>query len=34
MLDRICNERGWLVISKEIQPDHIHLFVSTVTKRR
>jgi sugar phosphate isomerase/epimerase len=23
MLDAICNERGWPVISKEIQPDHI-----------
>lgn len=28
MLDAICVERGWPVISKEIQPDHIHLFVS------
>jgi len=28
MLDAICAERGWLVISKEIQPDHVHLFVS------
>jgi putative transposase len=28
MLDAICTERGWLVISKEIQPDHVHLFVS------
>ncbi|MFN3334385.1 MAG: IS200/IS605 family transposase [Caldilinea sp.] len=28
MLDAICNERGWPVISKEIQPDHIHLFAS------
>ncbi|CUB08173.1 Transposase IS200 like, partial [Tepidiphilus thermophilus] len=28
MLDAICMERGWPVISKEIQPDHIHLFVS------
>lgn len=28
MLDAICAERGWAVISKEIQPDHIHLFVS------
>ena len=28
MLDAICEERGWPVISKEIQPDHIHLFVS------
>ncbi|RMH31376.1 MAG: IS200/IS605 family transposase [Nitrospirae bacterium] len=27
MLDAICAERGWPVISKEIQPDHIHLFV-------
>jgi REP element-mobilizing transposase RayT len=28
MLDVICAERGWPVISKEIQPDHIHLFLS------
>jgi putative transposase len=28
MLDAICKERGWPVISKEIQSDHIHLFVS------
>ena len=28
MLDAICNERGWPVISKEIQPDHVHLFIS------
>ena len=34
MLDAICIERSWPVISKEIQPDHIHLFVSTETIRR
>lgn len=28
MLDAICQEREWPVISKEIQPDHIHLFLS------
>jgi REP-associated tyrosine transposase len=28
MLDAICKERGWRVISKEIHPDHIHLLVS------
>jgi len=28
MLDAICAERGWPMISKEIQPDHVHLFVS------
>ena len=28
MLDAICAERGWPVIWKEIQPDHVHLFVS------
>lgn len=28
MLDAICAERGWPVIAKEIQPDHIHLFLS------
>ncbi len=28
MLDAICLARGWPVIAKEIQPDHIHLFLS------
>jgi putative transposase len=28
MLDAICLGRGWPVIAKEIQPDHIHLFLS------
>ena len=28
LLEAVCRERGWPVISKEIQPDHIHLFVS------
>jgi putative transposase len=28
MLDRICLERKWHIITKEIQQDHIHLFVS------
>jgi len=28
LLEAICCERGWPVISKQIQPDHIHLFVS------
>ncbi|WP_020493990.1 IS200/IS605 family transposase [Verrucomicrobium sp. 3C] len=28
MLDSICAERDWPMISKEIQPDHIHLFLS------
>jgi putative transposase len=28
MLDRICVENGWPVISREIQADHIHLFVT------
>jgi putative transposase len=28
MLDLLSAEHGWPVISKEIQPDHIHLFVS------
>lgn len=27
-LNAICAEREWLVVSKEIQPDHIHLFSS------
>lgn len=28
LLDTICTARGWTVISKETQPDHIHLFLS------
>ena len=28
MIDTICKEREWPVISKEIQSDHIHLFVT------
>jgi putative transposase len=28
ILDMICAERDWPMISKEVQPDHIHLFVS------
>lgn len=28
MLDAICSENGWPVIAKEIQPDHIHLFLT------
>ena len=28
LLEAVCRERGWRVISQQIQPDHIHLFVS------
>jgi putative transposase len=28
MLREICTEHGWDILSLEIQPDHIHLFVS------
>ena len=28
LLDEICSDRGFVVLSKEIQPDHIHLFLS------
>ncbi|MBQ9240321.1 MAG: IS200/IS605 family transposase [Duodenibacillus sp.] len=28
VIDEICALRSWKVISREIQPDHIHLFVS------
>lgn len=28
LIDEICIENKWAIISKEIQPDHIHLFVS------
>jgi putative transposase len=28
LLEAICAERGWPVLSKQIQPDHVHLFVS------
>lgn len=28
MIDEICIENKWSVITKEIQPDHVHLFLS------
>jgi putative transposase len=28
ILDKLCAEQSWPVVSKEIQPDHIHLFLS------
>ena len=28
LLEAVCSERRWPMISKEIQPDHIHLFLS------
>jgi putative transposase len=28
MADQICKENKWTVIAKEIQPDHIHLFLT------
>ncbi|WP_286294217.1 IS200/IS605 family transposase [Methylomarinovum tepidoasis] len=28
LLEELCRERGWPVISREIQPDHIHLFLT------
>lgn len=28
LIDTLCGERKWPVLSKEIQPDHIHLFLS------
>lgn len=28
LIEIICEENKWSIISKEIQPDHIHLFVS------
>jgi putative transposase len=28
LIDAICEERKWRVLSKEIQSDHIHLFLS------
>lgn len=27
-IDNLCRENGWDVLAKEIQPDHVHLFVS------
>jgi putative transposase len=29
LLDAICLENSWPVIAKKIQPDHVHLFVTT-----
>jgi putative transposase len=28
MLQEMCIEHGWDILSLELQPDHIHLFVS------
>lgn len=28
MIDEICDANGWPVITKEIQPDQVHLFLS------
>ena len=28
LIDMICEENKWVILSREIQPDHIHLFVS------
>ena len=28
LLEQICQERNWTILSKELQPDHVHLFVS------
>lgn len=28
MIDTLCDERGWTMLSKEVQPDHVHLFLS------
>ena len=28
LLNEICTENGWPVITEEIQPDHIHLFLT------
>lgn len=27
-LSSICDQRGWRILASEIQPDHIHLFLS------
>ena len=28
LIDEICSENNWPVITKEIQPDHVHLFLT------
>jgi len=28
LIESICDSNGWVVISKEIQPNHIHLFAT------
>ena len=28
VLDDVCTKRGFAILSKEIQPDHVHFFVS------
>lgn len=33
MLEEICAERGWAITAQEVQPDHIHLFLSIPPSR-
>jgi putative transposase len=28
LIEEICKDNDWVIISKEIQPEHIHLFLS------
>jgi putative transposase len=28
LLDQVCSERKWTILAREVQPDHIHLFLS------
>jgi REP-associated tyrosine transposase len=28
LLEQICQERNWTILSNDLQPDHVHLFVS------
>ena len=28
LVEEVCLENKWVIISKEIQPDHVHIFVS------
>lgn len=28
LIESVCKENKWVIFSKEVQPDHIHLFVS------
>jgi putative transposase len=34
IMDDVAQRNGWKIISKEVMPDHVHLFVSADTQAR